>query len=363
MKHPTWKRYTPYTPLNPKVLQNSNSVWMMKRRPCLEISREELAALALILGTPLLVNDYTQNIRGVGPFGIGLDVIQDNGVWKLELTHGPRIARHAPSRGSGYSVLFAKHLAFGSLPFADSSYWVRSVYVNKDVLKTIKEERCIKDGKSFGGRPLQILRSLPGAKQIDAFYHDGDPVKAEDPEEEMKLVGSIVRSNEELMELSTPNSKVHANWGRAVVGIAFGGLVPQCSARLAEAVTFTVRGYLGECVDQLELLINALHSCDGGANDFGDYVTERCQALASVDKVYYATPSRYDTQEAAAVFARYVNLLEVIARQCKPHVRPPPTEGHGSNPHSLPDDSATPVGTLDPESTEVPIVENIFEES
>lgn len=121
------------------------------------------------------------------------------------------------------------------------------------------------------------------------------------------------------MQLSTANLNltVRANWCQAVVGIAFGGLVPQCSGQLAEAVAFTVGGSLGECVDQLEILINRLHSCDKGANIFGDYVTERCQALDSVDKVYYATPSRYDTQEAAAVFARYMNLLEVMATLCK----------------------------------------------
>lgn len=319
---------TLYKP-KPKGLTNLNSAWMMKRGPCLEASREELAALALILGTQLVVNDYTQNIRGVGPFGIGLDVIQDNEVWKLELTHGSRIARHAPSRGSGYSILFAKHLAFGSLPFADSRYWIRSVYVNAEVLKTIRKGRCVKDGKSFGGHPLQILRSLPGAKQIDAYYHDGDPIKHEVPENETKFVGSILQSNGKPVEFSTPKLMVRANWCRAVVGIAFGGLVPQCSGHLAEAVAFTIGGTLGECVNELELLINKLHSCDKGTNAFGDYVTERCKALNSVDQVHYATPSRYDTQEAASVFARYMNLLEVMATRCRPRAGPPPQAAPG----------------------------------
>ena len=286
-----------------------------------------------------MVNDYTQNIRGVGPLGIGLDVIQDNEVWKLELTHGSRIARHAPSRGSGYSILFAKHLAFGSLPFADSRYWIRSVYVNAEILQIIRKGRCVKDGKSFGGHPLQILRELPGAKQIDAYYHDGDPIKHKDPEEEAKFVGSILQSNGKAVELLTRYLTVRANWCRAVVGIAFGGLVPQCSGHLAEAVAFTVGGTFGECVDELELLINKLHSCDRGTNKFGDYVTERCKALNSVDQVYYATPSRYDTQEAASVFARYMNLLEVMATLCRPHAGPPPQVASGD------------------------IVESIFEES
>lgn len=125
-----------------------------------------------------------------------------------------------------------------------------------------------------------------------------------------------------------PGLMFNANRCRAVVGIAFGGLVPQCSGLLADAIAFTVGASFGERVDQLELLINELHSSDRGANYFGDYVTVGCQALDSVDRGYhYATPSRYDTQEAAAVFARYMNFLEVIARRCK--ITPSLDEGDG----------------------------------
>lgn len=103
------------------------------------------------------------------------------------------------------------HLSFGSLPFADNRYWVRSVYVNKEVLETIKKGRCGVNGESFGGRSLQILRNLPGIKQIDAFYHIVDPTSGKDSKEETNLVGSIFRSNGESMELSIPNLTVRAN--------------------------------------------------------------------------------------------------------------------------------------------------------
>jgi hypothetical protein len=343
-------------------LTSMASAWMLKGKPCIETSREELFALSLILGIPLKVNDFTQNIGGIGPFGTGLDVVQDNGVWKLELHHGSRLPRHASSCGSGYTSLFAKHLAFGSLPFADSTHWIQSVYVNDIILDALKEGRSIKDGKSFGGHPLQMLKRLPGAKQIDAFYHTSERL-----ETDTHLIGRILKSNGDPISLRRPNSQttthgsssqpqtppapparprqrkkpgiseseilerkassqseissgvqepVEASWCRAVVGIAFGGLVPQASFNLAKAVEFTVGREICDCIDELENLINRLHLQTKHLNLFGAFISERASTEEAVDHVFYATPSHYmDTQEATASFARYMNLVERMAAQ------------------------------------------------
>lgn len=64
----------------------------------------------------------------------------------------------------------AKHIACGSLPFADSIALVRSIYVTSSVLTAIREGRHIKDSEELGGSSLEYLRRLPAAKQIDAFY-------------------------------------------------------------------------------------------------------------------------------------------------------------------------------------------------
>lgn len=300
-----------------KGLTRLSNAWMLAGAPCVESSREELVSLALVLGVSLNINDFTQNISGVGPFGTGFDVIQDNGVWKLELIHGSRLPRHAASRSSGYSVLFAKHLAFGSLPFAENSLWVSSIYINPKVLQAIKAGHAIMDGKSFGGRPLQVLRSLAAAKQINAYYHTGDD------ELDGDLLGCITNSNNATVtvKLTSTNTTVHANWCRAVVGIAFGGLVPQASRDLSTAVAFTVGidssqdaigDVVGDVVDALENLINNLHQCDSGANIFGDYVSERCEALQLIDFVHYATPSRYDTQEVSETLeSTYVHRIDM----------------------------------------------------
>jgi hypothetical protein len=369
-----------------KSLRNSDYIWMRSGKPNIEISREELLALSLTLGITLQINDYTQNVRGLGPFGTGLNVVQDNGEWKLEVVHGARLTRHKASRGSGYTSLFAKHIAFGSLPFADTTDWIRSIYVNDGVLGAIKRGDSIVDGSSFGGRPLQILRRLPGLKQIDAYYHWSDatnlklkPVSEHRPgqfyrsdkktrivvrrqktaagrQSELAPVETSVQStppklHDASQEKDASNSVmcsgqyegIYANWTRAVTGIAFGGLVPQSSDNLAQAVEFTVDEFHGRSnhrkevenlINKVEDLINQIQAWDCRhviyrARDkreledlekpFGDYVAERAPSEENVDNVYYAIPLRYhDTQEAAASFARYMNLLERIVALFEP---------------------------------------------
>ncbi|KAL9620016.1 MAG: hypothetical protein Q9160_005393 [Pyrenula sp. 1 TL-2023] len=237
------------------------------------------------------------NVSGVGPFGTGFDLIQDNGVWRLELIHRSRLPRLAASRSSGYSVLFAKHLPFGSLPCSENKLWVRSVYISPVVLQAIKKGRAIQDGKSFAGKPLQVLRILPAVKDIDAFYHAGNIDLDED------CVGAILDSKGKQVEIELGKmGVVKANWYRAVAGIAFGGLVPQAKKDLAAAVAFTLGGEeifnnksISDIVDALENFVNKLHGCDAGANIFGDYVTERYDASYLVAYVHYATPLRYNT--------------------------------------------------------------------
>jgi hypothetical protein len=159
-----------------KSLNNLEKIWMRSGKPCIEISREELLALSLTLGITLQINDFTQNVRGLGPFGTGLNVVQDNGEWKLEMVHGARLPRHEASKGSGYTPLFAKHIAFGSLPFADAKNWVRSVYVNDEVLEAIKRGHSIVDGWSFGGRPFansQTTSRFEVSRRILSFGDSG----------------------------------------------------------------------------------------------------------------------------------------------------------------------------------------------
>jgi len=66
--------------------------------------------------------------------------------------------------GSGYTTLMAKHLACGSVPFAQNSGWIKSIYVKKPVLDAILKGRNIKDISAYGGPSLELLRMLPAEK-------------------------------------------------------------------------------------------------------------------------------------------------------------------------------------------------------
>jgi hypothetical protein len=325
-------------------LTNIESTWLHGRKPCVATSREELAALGLVLGLSLRMNERALILSGVGAFGTSLYATQDDGTWKVHLSQGSRITRHLPSPGSGYTTLMAKHLACGSLPFADSTDWIKSIYLTDDVLQWIREGKCIQDVQSFGGPSLEYLRRLPGAKQIDAFYGEGTQ------ETDASRVGTILNSKQSPV-MSPEAASQRFTWAHAVVGIAFGGLVPQASENLAEAVKFTIAGTPGKYIDELEGLVNALHhhhfevsgvanrmrsleailsvdphgkeelmmeldSIRAGKGIFGEHVTTRCLAMEGVDFVNYTTPPEArnaSPRDAAAVFARYMTLLERLA--------------------------------------------------
>lgn len=286
-------------------LQDIQPTWLVGDRPCIATSREELAGLALILGMRLKWHAYAPSLVGVGAFATSLRAGQENGTWRLHLMQATRIPRHFRSPGSGYTTLMAKHIACGSLPFADTSRWVRSVFVTDKVIEGIRTGGSVKDVQSFGGEALEYLRRLPGVKQIDAFY-DIDPTPRPDAS-----LGTILKSNGSPL-LNT------CTWSRAVTGIAFGGLVPQAAEYLAQAVAFTVAGIQGKCFEELESLINELHRHNTDKEIFGAYVSERIRGEDLVDNVNYTLPTRSsDVRDAAAVFARYMTLIERVTARCE----------------------------------------------
>jgi hypothetical protein len=326
--------------LHHRGLGNTRPTWNLNRKPCIETTREELIALALIMGSSIKIQSYTESLNGVGAFGLSLYAIPDRGSWTLGLTQGSRIPRHVPSMGSGYTTLMAKHLACGSVPFAQNSGWIKSVYVKKPVLQAILCGDNIKDISAYGGPSLELLRMLPGEKEIDAYY--GVAEAEEKPAH--PGVGLILREYKK----HTSGWEEVGDWPRAVTGIAFGGLVPQVYPNVARAVQFTTWGRgdggNGKVIQELERLVDMLHERehskipaitrhDTNINPnvkppeekicerclFGEYVRERCEARKLVDYVNYTVPWQHSSpRTAAAVFARYSNLLEHVITLCRP---------------------------------------------
>lgn len=282
--------------------------WIVRDKACIGVTREELAALIIIMGVALPRPEHYPYVSGVGGFGLSVDINHADAAWSISIIQGSRLARHAPSMGSGYTTLMAKHLACGSIPFAKNQSWILSVYLTDKVLDTLKAGGHVIDKRAFGGDALEFLRRLPGDKLIDAFYGTEDALAADN--------SSAVPPNRQRLE---PGSILHADrrlagkWSRAVTGIAFGGLVPQASPNVVSAAKFTVGGSnLNGCVENLELLIDELHRLDKDAALFGENVQERCHASGHAFVNYTFPSENSNPTDASAIFSRYSNLLERV---------------------------------------------------
>lgn len=149
-------------------VKDFREIWTLDYKPCIEVSREELAALALALGMRLVMKEDPISLYGTGPFGIYLrgSPAPTDTLWRLHITHQHRQSDHEASKGSGYSILFAKHMACGCLPFGQSDNLIHSVCVDKSALVGIKE------GDDISGHelqspppPVKYLSRLPAARR------------------------------------------------------------------------------------------------------------------------------------------------------------------------------------------------------
>ncbi|KAH8595919.1 hypothetical protein B0O99DRAFT_686434 [Bisporella sp. PMI_857] len=291
-------------------LTKRKAVIVSGKKPSISVSREEFVALALMTGMRVERSAHGLHYSGIGPFGLTSDLIHTDANWMLSLIKGTRIPRHAPSMGSGYTFLMAKHLACGTIPFMESPSWVKCVYMTDSVLNGVKSGRCIIDERSYGGRSLEFLRRLPAEKAVDAYYGLKDNVQ--------DTPGAIFDAH----------AHIEVAWSRLIAGVAFGGLVPQAHPNVKEAVKYTVAGTsILECIQNLEALIDELHmqTKDRGLSLFGSEVAKRCEAKVYVTYTFPSTAS--NPRDAAAVFARYMNLLECLVAIIHEKTLPRPSSG------------------------------------
>ncbi|KAH1808548.1 hypothetical protein KXX27_007923 [Aspergillus fumigatus] len=284
------------------------------------VSREELSALALILGMNLCVceshNPYS--LHGEGAFGISASATLSHDMhWQLRFVRTSRRPRHDPSAGSGYSTLFAKYLACGAIPFArgnseNDSKWIKSVYIqdlNKfeegGYFKDLKDDDCLPDA-------LEYLSRLPTSETTMLWPH--------------LLETQSTNRHKDWGLVKTIDNQTTGTWWDAVAGIPFGGLVPQTTREIKQAVQFTVselptvldittRCESDSLLNELEMLINESHRQHESLNLFGNHVHERAKSLDT--DINFVTKC-YDTRDAAAVFGRYMTLLEHLSATCFP---------------------------------------------
>jgi hypothetical protein len=289
----------------------SDILWLMPPSDslCVPISAGEVLALAAILSVPLEVNDYTQRVKGTGAFGASLS-IGNTTPSRVELSIGrssgiattPDLTHGEYGASSGYSTVMAKHIAFGCVPLSENDFWNLAVYVTEGVFEAIRQGRAIADAvEGYGGVAIQYLWQLPAAKDVDAYFHS-----ASGWVEDGSCIGAVQTAGGMPVMLRPwktldPHGKTPsyaATWPRAVVGIAFGGLVPQASSLVVDAVSFTIGGTgLSGCLNGLENLLNDLHELDKGPDEeklavYGEMVHQRCQMRAWIESLDGTLPMR-----------------------------------------------------------------------
>lgn len=112
-------------------------------------------------------------LSDIGIFGISMRSDKEDRISTVRLTCGPQSFRQKDSMGSGYFLLFAKHLACGYLPFAahHRGRMVETIVVEDYVLDGIKYDITITDNDSNSQweSVLEYLDRLPGAI-LNNFY-------------------------------------------------------------------------------------------------------------------------------------------------------------------------------------------------
>ncbi|RHZ52475.1 hypothetical protein CDV55_102082 [Aspergillus turcosus] len=286
---------------------------LISGKPCIKVSREELCGLALVLGIRFRWDQRSSVFKGEGAFGLDMSVsyAQSDGHWRLSLNQIPRRPRHKPSKGSGYIPLFAIYMACGLIPFTreieNTGGWIKAVYVSQDVLKAIRSGSGIIDTDSALADAIEYLRRLPTSTFAQAWPHSG--------------VAGIAQGIHAGEIKNKKKTTLVGTWWGTVSGIAFGGLVPQTTREVKEAVAFTMTGLYKladkqwgleknaagniSCTEALERLENIVHSEAKGLNLFGEYVNDR----GNWPDANYAIKCQ-NTNDAAAVFGRYMTLLE-----------------------------------------------------
>ncbi|KAK1753895.1 hypothetical protein QBC47DRAFT_429294 [Echria macrotheca] len=253
-------------------------VWIHAGKPSIEVLKEELVALSLIIGFPLDVHDDFLP-GGRGPYGITLTSEKIEAVTTIRLVHGPRIGSTGGpkclAKGSGYSTLFAKHMACGSLPFAQymrhssennnepSTRETQSIMVTEKVRQSLEGGGSITNAQPDKGdnpRELNYFLRLPGSGDTD-FYLNSETPTGYNPGAfgQGRLVKSHPDNDKKFAAIST--------WWQAVAGIPFGGLVSLTTQNLREMVIFTLKGSL-QCpgsVAEIDPILELMRIADRNA--------------------------------------------------------------------------------------------------
>jgi hypothetical protein len=240
-----------------KWTTNHSKIWIHNGKPCVEVFEGELAALSVILS---IIRPQVKTVQSKdqdshdeqskdwrGAFGTVLTSGKRGHYNTLRLVHSQREQKDVLGGGSGYSTVFAKHLACGCLPLG-----IAFTPGNQVVTFTIivprdwsKRDPPTKDVESLG-YPFDHDNRVPAGAQYLRSLHSSFASVGGFPYWTW-VEGDQIYDCEVLIDRSMDKPALGhykwyptARWSNAVAGIAFGGLVPVAADNLVDAVAYTV---------------------------------------------------------------------------------------------------------------------------
>ncbi|KAF2688892.1 hypothetical protein K458DRAFT_440370 [Lentithecium fluviatile CBS 122367] len=235
--------------------QNLQHALYFEGRPGVSVNARELATLSVILASPIGLarrQDKEKTERhstlGRGAHGISISgAATEDGRYHISLTQHRRSISQLPAQGSGYSILFAKHLASGSLPFSRDTKTVDSIMITKETLEALRSGTTVQLQMTTPQTPAStFLADLPHAKT--PTFHNLKPT-------------------DQTPTPTPPHTLLHA-----IAALPFtGGLTPLASAPLIATVQFVATGGLvpGRLLQRLEALVDKVHRHSPALQLFG----------------------------------------------------------------------------------------------
>jgi hypothetical protein len=258
----------------------------------IKITAAELTALSVILGSPLTMDDK-KNLVGSqkGAFNISLlATATENEKYEVDLQRHKQSTSHMPAQGSGFSPLFAKHLAAGSLPYGQDKKSVRSVLITFDTLRAVETGSQLQLQDCSSKTPqYRYLTSLPSSRGLNL----------------QTAIGS-----------TKPMSSNHVIDAIGMMPFV-GGLVPLASMPLVKTVQFVASGGLPavRLLQRLEGLVERVNKHAPNLNTFGPLYEPHHAALLyrereRLGRLATSATSSDSIADKASRMQRYVTLLE-----------------------------------------------------
>ncbi|KAF2016777.1 hypothetical protein BU24DRAFT_433605 [Aaosphaeria arxii CBS 175.79] len=264
------------------------------------VTPPELAALAITLGIqPEFMHDLSGQterknpvVHGNGAFGISMHAVPTvDERYQITLTQFKRKISQLPARGSGFSTLYAKHLASGSLPFLQDERAVNSILVTGETLHALKEGSSVHFEPSLSdSKAANFLQSLPSSRQSRFF-----------------ALAPSTNSN------SSTSLLLHA-----ITAMPFsGGLVPIASAPLVDTVQFVTSAGLpaARLLQRLDALVDKVNRHSPHLQLFGPLFDDenaglRVRVDERLNKLATDPTASEPIIDKAARMHRYTTLLE-----------------------------------------------------